>query len=181
MQKVGDGRAFAQEFGVRDHIEVLRVHAAAVQHAPYPLVGVDRHGAFFHDHFVTVDGACNLGDHSLDIGKVGGAGIALRRAHGDEDRLALLDGCAQVGREGDAAASVPGQHFRQMALEDGHAALAQGLYPGFVIVYADDPMSYLCKANGCNESHIAGPDYTDGSWLRHMFSLYCWWTPAGFV
>ena len=60
MQKIDDGRAFAQKLGIRDHIEALRVHAMAVQHAPNPLVGVNRHRALFHDHLVTVDGAGNL-------------------------------------------------------------------------------------------------------------------------
>ncbi len=88
MQEVDDGRAFAQELGVRDHVEALRVDAVAVQHAANPLVGVDRHRALFHDDLVAVDGAGNLGDHGLDVGEVGGAGVALGGAHGDEDGFA---------------------------------------------------------------------------------------------
>ena len=102
MQKIHDRRAFAQKLGVRDHVEALRIHAMAVQHAPDPVVGVDRNRALLHDHLVAVDGAGNLCHHGLDVGQVGGAAVALRRAHGDEHGLALLHGLAQIGGEGHA-------------------------------------------------------------------------------
>ena len=73
MQEVDDRRAFAQELGIRNHVEALRVHAVPVQHAPDPLVGVDRNRALFHDHLVAVDVARNLGDHGLNVGEVGRA------------------------------------------------------------------------------------------------------------
>ena len=154
MQKVHDGRAFPQKLGVREHVEALRVHAAAVQHAPDPLVGIDRHRALFNDHLVPVDGAGNLRDHRLDVGEVGGARIALRRADGDENSLALLHGASQIGREGHAAPPVPGQQLGQMALEDGRPSLSQKLHLGFVVIHTGDMVPHLRKADGRNESHV---------------------------
>jgi len=49
------------------------------------------------------------------------------------------------------------EQLGQMALEDGHAAAAEGLHPRFVIVNAGDLVSYFGKADGRNESHISGP------------------------
>ena len=94
MQKVDHRRAFTQELGVRDHIEAALRHAIAMQHAPYPLVGVHRHCALFHDDFVAVDGAGNLRDHGLYIGEISRAGITLRRTHCNEHSLALFHGRA---------------------------------------------------------------------------------------
>jgi hypothetical protein len=54
MQEVNDGRAFAEELGIRDHVEVLRGYTMAMQHPADPLVGVDRDRAFFHDDLVTL-------------------------------------------------------------------------------------------------------------------------------
>ena len=64
-----------------------------------------------------------------------------------------------------ALAPVPGQQLGQVLLEDGHAAFAQDLDPGFVVVYADDTMAHLRKTYGRHKPHIAGPDHTDGNWL----------------
>ena len=171
MQKLIDRRAFAQKFGVRDDIELLRLHAMAVQHTANPFAGMDRHRTLFHNHLVAVDGAGNLRDHGLDIRKVGGAVLALRRAHGDEDGLAALDGCAQIGGKAHAALAVPGQQLRQMALKDRHAALAQSLHLGFVIVHADHLVPYLRKANGSHQSHITGADHTDRNRLQRFLAI----------
>jgi hypothetical protein len=54
-----------------------------------------------------------------------------------------------------------GQQFGKMLFVDGYAAFAEGLDPVFVVVYADDPVAHFGKANCHDETHIAGPDYTD--------------------
>jgi hypothetical protein len=103
--------------------------------------------------------------------EVGGAGIALGRADGDEDGLALLDGGCQIGGEGDAAPPMAGEKLRQMALEDRHAAFAQGIHLGFIVVHADDLVANLGKTDGSHESDVTRPDHTDGNWLRHALAL----------
>ena len=136
-----------------------------VEDAANPIVGVDRHRTFFHDHLVAVDGAGNLRDHGLDVGKIGGAGVALGCAHGDEDSLAAFNGPAQIGSELHAAISMPGQQLGQVFFEDGNAAFAEGFHPGFVIVHANDGVAHFGKTDRRHESHISGADYTDGNGL----------------
>src|ERR1035438_4733335 len=77
MQKVDYRRAFAQEFRVRYHVETRWVHAVAMQHPANPLVGINGHRAFLHDHLVCAHGTGDGGNHSLDIREVGRAGISL--------------------------------------------------------------------------------------------------------
>jgi hypothetical protein len=96
----------------------------------------------------------NLRDHGLDVRKVGRAGVALGSAHGNEDGLALFHSATQIGREIDQSAPVLGQQLGKVFLVDGHAAIAEGLDPGFVIVHAENAMAHLSKTGCCNESHI---------------------------
>ena len=137
------------------------VYAMAMEHAANPIVGVNRHGAFFHDDFVIVDGAGNLSYHGLDVREVGGAGVALGSAHGDEDGFALLDSAGEIAGEFDAAVAMLGQQFGQVLFEDGHAAFAESFDPGFIIIHANDAMADLGKANGRDQSDISRPDYAD--------------------
>ncbi len=97
----------------------------------------------------------DLRDHGLDVGKVGGAGIALGSAHGDEDGLAAFNGAAQVGREIHGAAPVFGEQRGQVVFVDGYAALAEGLDPGFIIVDAEDAVAHFSKTGCGNETHIS--------------------------
>ena len=135
----------------------------AVEHAANPLIGVDRHRALFHDHFVAVDGAGYLRDDGLNVGKVGCAGVALGSAHGNEDSLASFNCSGQIGRELHSHAPVLCQQLGQMLLEDGNATLAQGLDPLFVVIDTEDMMAHLGKTDGSNESHISGPYHADGN------------------
>jgi len=80
MQKVNDSRTFAQELGIRDYIEAVRVHAVPVKHASNPLVGIDRNSALLNDDLVAIDDAGNPRNDCLNIGEVGGSSIPLRCA-----------------------------------------------------------------------------------------------------
>ena len=75
---------------------------------------------------------------------------------------------------------VLGQQLGQVLFEDGHAAFAQGLDPGFVIVHADNAMAHFSKANCRNKSHISGPDHTDGNWIWHRLLVSPSLPPAGY-
>ena len=172
MQKILDRRAFAQKLGVRNHIKSLRLDAMAMQHAPNPVVGVHRNRALLHNHLVAGDGARNLRHHGFHVRQIRGAAVALRRAHGDKHRFALLHRLAQVRSENHRAAAVPGQQLRQMLLENGHAAVAKLFHLAFIVVHADHVVADLGKTGSRHKSHITRPDHTDGNWLAHalMFS-----------
>ena len=99
MQEVGDGGAFAEKLGVGDDVEEVAGDAVALDGAANPLVGVDGDGAFFDDDFVAGERAGDLAGDGFDVREVGVAGLALRRADGDEDGVALAGGLGQVGHE----------------------------------------------------------------------------------
>ena len=107
---------------------------------------------------------CRRG-HGFNVREVGGAGIALGSAYCDEDGLTLLNGAGQIAGEFDAAVKMFGQQFGQVLLEDGNAAFAEGFYPRFVIVNANDAMADLGKANSGDKAHVPGANYTDGDWF----------------
>ena len=122
--------------GLETTFEGVRIDAVALQGAANPLVGVDRDGALFDDHFVTGDGVGDLGDDRLDGREIGCAVVALGRSDGDKDRFALLDGAGQVGGEDDTVVAVAGEQPGQVFFEDGHAALAKEVDFGLVLVDA---------------------------------------------
>ena len=94
-----------------------------MEYAANPLVGVYRNRALFHDHLVAGDVARNPRDHRLNIGKIGSAGVSLRGAHGDEDRLTGLDGAAQVSGELHGFPPMLGQQLGQMLFVNRYPAL----------------------------------------------------------
>jgi hypothetical protein len=136
-----------------------------MEYAANPIVGIDGHGAFFHDDRVTADGAGNFSHYGFYVREVGGAGIALRSAHGDEDGLALLDGTGEIAGELDPAIEMFGKQLGQVLLEDGNATFAESFDPGFVIIHANDAMADLGKANCRDKADVSRPDYADGNWL----------------
>ena len=59
------------------------------------------------------------------------------------------------------SAAVLGQQLRQVLLEDGHAAVAELIHLGFVVVHADHAVADLGKTRSRHKSHVTGPDHTD--------------------
>ena len=161
VQKIFDRRAFTQEFRVRDHVEALRLYSMAMQHAANPVVGVNRNRALLHDHLVAFDGARNLRHHRLNVGQVGGSAVALRRAHRNEHRLALLHGLAQVRSERHIAAAMLFEQLGQVLFKDRHAPLAELLYSGFVVVYTNNLVAHVRKTSGRHQPYISRPDHAN--------------------
>lgn len=149
-----------------------------VEHASYPVIGVDRHSALLHNHLIAVYGARNLCHYRLNVGQVCCSAVALRRAYGYKNRLALLHGLTQIAGEGEALA-VPCQQPGQVFLEDRHAPFAQEFNPGFVIVYADYAVADLRKTCRRYKPHVAGSDHTDGNWIGHALALSPLWPLSG--
>ena len=136
-------------------------HAVAVQHAPYPVVGVDRHRALFDDYLVAFDGARNFGHDGLDIRQVRGAAIALRSANGNEYGLALLNRLGQMRGKHYPAAAVLRQQLGQVLFKDRHAALAELPHPGFVIVDGDNLMTHVRETSSCYQPNVSGADHAN--------------------
>jgi hypothetical protein len=59
--------------------------------------------------------------------------------------------------------SILSQKLGQVLFEDGHSTFIKGSNPGFIIVHADNLMTYFGEANCRYKSHISGPDHTNGN------------------
>ena len=124
MEEVHDGRAFSQELGIGHDVKQLAPHTVALDHAPDPLVGVDRHRAFLDKNRVVGDMPGDLAGHGFHIGKIGVPGLRLGRAHGDKDGTAGLCRLGKVGGEADPSVAVPVHQLRQVILVNDGIALA---------------------------------------------------------
>ena len=104
LQEVVDRGALLQELGVGDDVELvlrslghLGAHAGGSAH---------RHRALVDDHGVAPQRFANLAGRGEHVLEVGFAGLALRRADGDEDDVALRDARSEVGGEGEGVGEV---------------------------------------------------------------------------
>jgi hypothetical protein len=126
-----------------------------------PFVGVNRDGAFFDDDLVSANRVGDSGDDRFDIGEIGGAGVALGRAHGDEDGLAFADGLDEVGGELEPVAAVLAQQLGEVFLKDGNAALLEEPDLFLVVIDADHLMAHLGETHRRDEADVARSDYTN--------------------
>ena len=79
-----------------------------------------------------------------------------RRAHGDEDRVRIVDGRAKVVAEGQAiGANVVGDQLVEARFVDWHLACSQTGDLGRILVDAHHVMAELCKAGAGDEPDIA--------------------------
>ena len=116
----------------------------------------------------------NLAGHRVDIGQIGVAGLALRRAHGDEDDLRRLRGVAKVGGELNlATGTMPSEQLGEELLMNRHQALVEFVYLVFIVVDAQDPMADFSKACGRHQTNVSRSDYRDRNGFAHLVL----WTP----
>ena len=100
--EVADRIALAQEFGVGGDVEI-KIRARRADDLRDAPAGADGHGGFRHDHGVAGQRAGDLFGGGVDVAQVGVAvAAARRRADGDEHRLHVAQGGAQVAGEGAA-------------------------------------------------------------------------------
>lgn len=155
VEKIGDGRAFAEEFGVGDDVEELVVNTVALDGTTNPLVGIDGDGAFFDDDFVGVEGAGDFAGYGFDVGEVGVTVLTLGGSDGDKDGLCGESGLGEIGGEADAGVAVAGEEIAEEKLVDlGIAGLEGGDF-GLVVIDADDLMAHLREANGGDEADVS--------------------------
>ena len=98
--EVGDGRALAQELGVRHDGEV-GIRAQLADDAGDLVAGADRHRRLGDDQLVAVEVGGDLARRLVDVAEVGEAvGGARGRADGDEDGVGCLGRRGELGGEG---------------------------------------------------------------------------------
>ena len=164
--EVVDRRTFAEELGVRGHVE-LRIRADARDDLFDLAAGADRHGRFGDDDGVALQRRGDLFGGGIDIGQVGMAvAAAAGRADSDEDRVDAAHGGGDVGLEGQAAgADVSRDDLVQARLEDRNLAGAQGCDFFLLLVDADDVVSELRQAGTRDKADIARADHRDAHCL----------------
>ena len=138
-----------------------------VKHARNPVAGVDRDGAFFHDHAVAIHGARNLHSYGLDVGEVGVAVFHRRRAHGDEDGFGRTHGVGQRSAEGERTLLLPLQQCLQMIFVDGDLAVLQSRDFGCVVVDANHGVADLGEAHCRDQADISAADNRNIDWRIH--------------
>ena len=100
--------------------------------------------------------------HGQHVLQVGAAVLVGRRAHGDEQHVAVRDGLRGVGGEGQAAGTVVGQHHvLEAGLEDRAMAFIQAGHPIGIDIHAQHRMAYLGQAHRLGQADIAGSENRD--------------------
>jgi hypothetical protein len=151
-----DRRAFLEELRIGGHVEG-NVGAQVLGHRALELlVGVDRHGALLDQQPVAVHVLRHLAAHLLDVGQVGGAAVAGRGAHRDEDHFrelgALFDGAREVQAAGRHVAL---DQLLQPVLVDGHLELLEHLDLVLVVVHAQHVVAPVRETGARHQSDIA--------------------------
>ncbi len=158
--EIVDGGALAQEFRIRDHIEI-GVLAGIADNALHLTPGAHRHRRFVHHHRIAVEGGGNLLGRGEDIGKIGMTVAApARRADGDEDGIGLGHSGLQVGakRQPPGIFVVP-HHFLETRLVNGNLALAQAADLIRVLINTDHVDAKFRKTGTGDKSYIPGANY----------------------
>ena len=97
LHQVLDGEAFAQKFGIADHVEVHPGLAVALDRFGDLFAGLDRDGAFVHHDLVARHGAGDFARDALDETQIhraigwGGVGTAMKMISDRSTPSAVLD------------------------------------------------------------------------------------------
>ena len=159
MLEIRDGRALAEEFGVRDDGEgALRLDEAHDVLDPVPRA--HRDGRFRHHHGITPDRLRDVAGTGEDMGEVGMAVAAPGgRADGDEHDFRVAHRLGEIGAEAQApGGDVVGDERVEMRLVDRHATRAQGGDPLRILVDAMHMMPEFGKARPGYETDISDAD-----------------------
>ncbi len=118
MQEVDDGGSFTEKLRVRNHIEEMAIDAIALHGTTNPLVGIDRHGTFFDDHFIGSDRACYFTGDGFNIGEVRIPCLGLRGTYRDKDGIALARSLGQIRHKANSGIAITLQQSRQVIFVD---------------------------------------------------------------
>jgi hypothetical protein len=160
VHEVLDRGALLEELGVAgDHDLLLGVLA---DDAGDPLGGAHRHGALVDDHREAVDVLAHLGGGLEQVAQVGRAVGGARRAHGHEDRVAMLGGLGVRGGEAEPAGlGVALDQLVEARLVDRDLTVAQAGDLALVHVGADHVVAVIGEARSGDQSHVPSSDDAD--------------------
>ncbi len=162
MGEVLDGRALAQELGVRADGDI-GVGPERLQPPLDLAAGADGNGRLGGDDREAVEVRRDILDRLEDIGEVGMAiAAAHRRADGEEDDVGVGHRRPELGREDDAPGlQIAGEQRVEARLVDRHLALEEPGDARLVLVDAGDTPAELGEAGRRDEPDIARADHAD--------------------
>src|SRR2546426_3905549 len=155
IKKIGNRRAFPQEFGIGSNIKRIRRGRVTQDDLANPVAGVNRDSTLFHDYLVAVDGAGYAARHGLYIRKICIALFSWRRTHGDKDGGTGSDRLLQIIGKIQLAASMTLQQLGQKVLVNRNLAGFEGSQLLLIIVYQDDVMTEVGEACSRDQPHIS--------------------------
>ena len=159
VHQVGHRAAFAQKFGIADHVEFRAMPVIAFDGLAHLFAGFDGHRALVHDHAITRQDAGDLPRDFFDKAEIDAAVRLLRSRHGDEDNLRVLDAILNAAGEAKPLRRhISVNDFLQSGFIDGHLARPEGLYFSWIVIHADDVMANVGKAGAGDETDITGAD-----------------------
>ena len=83
----------------------------------------------------------------------------MRRAHGDEDYVAVADGFLKVAGKLQTAAAMAAQQFREEFFVDRDLAILQGVELGFVVIDDDDLMTEVGETRARDQAYVSRTNY----------------------
>ena len=159
LHQILDSEAFAEEFGIADHIEIDACFAVTLDGFSHFGAGPDGDGALVHDHLVTGHRPRDFTGHFFDETQVHGPVSQRRRWNRDEDDVRLFHAPGSAGGEAQpSGGDVLFHQFLEARLVDRDASPFQEFNLGRVIIHANHVVPDLGEAGAGDEPDIAGSD-----------------------
>ena len=162
---VGHGRAFLEEFGVGDDVELQFQPPRRQTFAHgggHTVGGAHGHGGFVDDAQRFVHVLRHGARDRQHVAQVGAAILARRRAHSQEQHFGMAHALGGIGGK---AQATQGGVVRHKGLKpgfiDGNAPGAQSLHLGFVHVHAQHLVAHIGQYGPLHKAHIACAKYGD--------------------
>ncbi len=157
VQEVVDGRALAEELGVRHHVDV------AAPQRPFDHPGrADRHGRLVDHDRIGFEVGSDLVGGGLDVAEVGRTVVALWGRNAQVDELAPRRSVGVRGREPQQPGiDRIGHDLLEAVLENRHPARLELTDPGGVDVGAHHLVPELGETCARREADVAGADDGD--------------------
>ena len=157
LHQIGHGAAFAQEFGIADHIEV-GVGVVALDRIGDFLAGFDRHRAFIHDDavFIWLENTGDLAGYPFDKAQVHAAVRLRGRRHGDEDDLGVIDALFDaVGETKPFGGDVALHKLFEPRFINGDSPGKKGIHFPLVVINTNDVVTDFGETRAAYETDIS--------------------------
>jgi hypothetical protein len=159
LHQIADGKTFAQKFGIADHVKFHLGRAIAFDGFGDLFAGLDRHGAFVHDNFISRHGGGNVARDFFDEAQIHRTVRLRRRGHGDENHVGFLDALGgAAGERQPSGGDIFLHEFFESRLINRDAAGLEQFDLGRVVVHAHDLMPDFGEAGAGDQADVTRAD-----------------------